>query len=58
MEKAALLGGQPLRKKPFPPWPQSDGRDLEHLKTVLETSQWGGTIHGPKVTSFCETWAH
>ena len=57
MEKAALLGGQPIRKTGFPPWPQSDGRDLDHIKAVLDTSLWGGTIHGPRVTSFCETWA-
>ena len=58
MEKAALLGGEPIRRKSFPSWPQSDGRDLDHLKSVLDTNQWGGTIHGPKVTSFCQTWAN
>ena len=57
MAACALLGGQPVRTRPFPAWPQSDGRDLGFLQSVLETSQWGGTIHGPKVTQFCETWA-
>ena len=57
MEKLALLGGTPVRTRSFPPWPQSDGRDLNYLRDVLETSQWGGTIHGPKVTSFCDTFA-
>ncbi len=57
MEKLALLGGTPVRTRPFPAWPQSDGRDLNYLRDVLETSQWGGTIHGPKVTSFCDTFA-
>ena len=57
MAKCALLGGTPVRTRPFPQWPQSDGRDIGPLREVLETSQWGGTIHGPKVTRFCETWA-
>ncbi len=55
--RCALLGGTPVRTRPFPPWPQSDGRDLAFVQSVLETSQWGGTIHGPRVTAFCETWA-
>ncbi len=58
MEKSALLGGTPVRMRPFPSWPQSDGRDLDYVREVLETSQWGGTIHGPKVTAFCEAFAH
>ncbi|MDA0747234.1 MAG: DegT/DnrJ/EryC1/StrS family aminotransferase [bacterium] len=57
MDRAALLGGVPVRKKPFPAWPQSDGRDLKFLQGVLETSQWGGTIHGPKVQEICERYA-
>lgn len=57
MGKSALLGGTPVRTRPFPSWPQSDGRDLKYVREVLETSQWGGTIHGPKVTAFCERFA-
>ena len=57
MDKLALLGGTPVRTAPYPAWPQSDGRDLRYVKEVLDTNQWGGTIHGPKVTAFCETWA-
>lgn len=57
MDQAALLGGTPVRTRPFPSWPQSDGRDLKYVQEVLETSKWGGTIHGPKVTAFCQTWA-
>ncbi len=57
MDKPALLGGTPVRTAPYPAWPQSDGRDMKYLNEVLETSRWGGTIHGPKVTAFCQTWA-
>lgn len=57
MDRLAVLGGKPVRMASYPAWPQSDGRDLKYLQEVLETSQWGGTIHGPKVTAFCETWA-
>ena len=57
MERAALLGGTPERTRSFPSWPQWDGRDLDYVRGGLETSEWGGTIHGPKVTAFCETFA-
>jgi len=57
MDKAALLGGTPVRSEPFPSWPQSDGRDLDYLGEVLETSLWGGTIHGPRVAAFCNAFA-
>ena len=57
MDKPALLGGTPVRSRPYPPWPQSDGRELDLVRDVLGTDRWGGTIHGPKVTAFCETFA-
>ena len=58
MDKPAQLGGPPIRTRPYPSWPQSDGGELSYLRGVLETDQWGGTIHGPRVTEFCETFAH
>ena len=57
MDKPARLGGTPVRTQPYPPWPQSGGGEMPYLRGVLETSKWGGTIHGPKVTEFCATWA-
>ena len=57
MASLAIQGGTPVRTRPFPSWPQSDGRDLDILGDVLNTSQWGGTIHGPRVTEMCEAWA-
>ena len=57
MDKPALLGRTPVRTRPYPPWPQSDGRELDYVGDVLDTDRWRGTIHGPKVTAFCETFA-
>ncbi len=42
MSDLAILGGKPVRNKPFPAWPQYDGRDRERLVTVLESRNWGG----------------
>ena len=37
----ALLGGTPLRSKPFPKWPAVDGADEQALIEVLHSGQWG-----------------
>src|SRR5579862_8136925 len=42
MSKLALLGGEPVRKKPFSPWPQFKPSDMERLATVVESGHWGG----------------
>ena len=42
MEKPAILGGEPLRRKPFSPWPQSRASDLERLVEVVASRHWGG----------------
>src|SRR5580658_10540006 len=38
----AILGGQPLRTRPFPAWPVFDAREREQLEDVLTSSRWGG----------------
>ncbi|MGD1026359.1 DegT/DnrJ/EryC1/StrS family aminotransferase [Candidatus Binatus soli] len=38
----AILGGQPLRTRPFPTWPVFDAREREQLDDVLNSSNWGG----------------
>ena len=38
----ALLGGKPVRTKPFPKWPFAGPRDAERLREVLESGNWGG----------------
>ncbi len=42
MSRLAILGGEPLRRTPFPRWPQFRQRDRERLLTVLESLNWGG----------------
>lgn len=42
MSKLAILGGEPVRKKPFSPWPQSTENDRRRVLEVLETRNWGG----------------
>ncbi|MEX0785759.1 MAG: DegT/DnrJ/EryC1/StrS family aminotransferase [Dehalococcoidia bacterium] len=38
----AVDGGTPLRSKPFPAWPVHDEREVEALREVVESGNWGG----------------
>src|SRR5215510_12201947 len=40
--KLALLGGEPVRKRPFTRWPVSDHRERAQLEDVLNSHSWGG----------------
>jgi len=42
MSDLAILGGNALRTRPFPQWPQHAPGDLARLQTVLESRNWGG----------------
>lgn len=42
MNALAILGGTPVRTRPFSPWPQYTGRDSQRLQEVLESRNWGG----------------
>src|SRR5262245_44985327 len=42
MSKLAILGGEPIRKKPFPPWPQYSRADIKRITKVVESRHWGG----------------
>jgi hypothetical protein len=42
MFKLVLLGGEPIRKKLFPPWPQFKTADVERPVKVVESRHWGG----------------
>jgi len=42
MPKLAIKGGKPLRKKPFPGWPEWDKRERNGVLEVLESGDWGG----------------
>lgn len=42
MPELSLLGGQPLRRRPFPKWPAFSEADRRRLLEVLESGNWGG----------------
>jgi len=42
MERLAILGGEPVRRKPFSPWPLYGEGDRQRLLQVLESRNWGG----------------
>lgn len=46
MAGLALLGGEPLRKKPFTVWPQFGQDELDGLKKVLESGRWFAGMMG------------
>ncbi len=46
MEKLAILGGEPVRQKPFTPWPQYTAADVQRLIKVVE-SAIGEVSHCP-----------
>src|ERR1051326_2670552 len=47
MATLALLGGQPVRRKPFASWPVFDTAEQEAVLKVLHSGVWGG--YSPKV---------
>src|SRR5258708_7976407 len=42
MSELAILGGNPVRRRPFPAWPQYLPSDAQRLQQVLESRHWGG----------------
>jgi dTDP-4-amino-4,6-dideoxygalactose transaminase len=42
MSELAILGGSPVRSRPFPIWPQYLPADAARLQQVLESRHWGG----------------
>ncbi len=42
MPELALLGGRPVRARPYPRWPQATAADCARLLEVLESGNWGG----------------
>ena len=47
MATPALLGGEPVRRKPFARWPVFDAAEKQALLEVLTSGAWGG--YSPKV---------
>jgi dTDP-4-amino-4,6-dideoxygalactose transaminase len=50
MPHLALLGGTPVRKQPFPPWPRPRPGQLAALQQVLESGKWG--VGSPFIAEF------
>jgi dTDP-4-amino-4,6-dideoxygalactose transaminase len=41
MSKLAILGGEPVRTKPWPPWPDPRDEDAEAVAEVVRSGKWG-----------------
>lgn len=52
----ALLGGRPVRTKPFPSWPVFDAREERLLLDTLHSGKWF-RFHGDKVRQFEQAFA-
>ncbi|MCB0063718.1 MAG: DegT/DnrJ/EryC1/StrS family aminotransferase [Caldilineaceae bacterium] len=50
MSKLAINGGEPIRTKGWPTWPQWGAAEQKNLLEVLESGQWGG--YNEKVKEF------
>ena len=48
-KKLALLGGDPLRTRPFPAWPVFDEREERGLLEVLHSGKWWRFSYGEGV---------
>lgn len=55
MAQLAIHGGEPLRTKVWPRWPQWGEAEARRLHEVLESGEWGG--FNPLVREFEERWA-
>jgi dTDP-4-amino-4,6-dideoxygalactose transaminase len=56
--KLAILGGEPLRKKPFSPWPQFRPADVDRVVKVVESGHWGGfPVPSPHAAGFAARFA-
>src|SRR5581483_11166151 len=50
MSSLALLGGTPVRRKPFATWPVFDGAERDAILDVLASGSWGG--YSAKIPEF------
>lgn len=56
LAKLALLGGSPIRSRPFPSWPQWGREEEEGLLRVLHSGKWG-SLHGSETACFEDEFA-
>lgn len=54
--KPALLGGEPVRKEPFPSWPKTQQNDEQAWMTVLKKGRWC-RMDGSYAKEFEGAWA-
>lgn len=58
MGKLAINGGDPVRTRPWPAWPEWDEREVEAVADVVRSGYWGGFPEpGPKAAEFAERFA-
>jgi dTDP-4-amino-4,6-dideoxygalactose transaminase len=58
MSELAILGGRPVRTKPFRPWPQYRRSDIDRLVRQVESRHWGGfPLPGPVSGDFARRFA-
>lgn len=55
-DRLAVLGGEPVRRKPFPSWPVVQQNDEAQWRQVLDSRKWC-RLDGTYAKSFEETWA-
>ena len=41
MTTLAILGGEPIRKDPYPSWPVHDEADIQAITSVVRSGNWG-----------------
>jgi len=41
-QQLAIEGGTPVRSRPFPSWPVWDDREVQAVRKVVESGNWGG----------------
>jgi len=58
MSTLAILGGEPIRRRPFSPWPQYQAGDLDRIVRTVESRHWGGYPYPTLMaTEFCRGFA-
>ncbi|MEM1937843.1 MAG: DegT/DnrJ/EryC1/StrS family aminotransferase, partial [Candidatus Caldarchaeum sp.] len=55
MQKPAIRGGEPVRKRPFPSWPFAGDDEVREVLEVLREGPW--SAGSPKIKLFEEEFA-
>lgn len=59
MSDLAILGGAPIRTKPYPHWPMFDQKDINAVIQTIESGRWGGFPYpGPITSMFVQQFAN